>query len=142
MEEPQVSLIKVVRNGLERACKEFTSRISSYGFSRSKKMLWVRSRGNAADCISFFRRGSTYGSPRTASVDLRVSFFIQSKAADQPVYFHGPISDSLRDSRGYAYHLRFNANSWSTYERCIADLVRLVSEHGLPWFDSQSPLDE
>jgi hypothetical protein len=33
------------------------------------------------------------------------------------------------------YHLRFNAATESTFDRCIQDLVRFVDEHGLPWFN-------
>lgn len=32
------------------------------------------------------------------------------------------------------YHLRFNAQTGSTYDRCLDDLVRLVTEQGEPWF--------
>jgi hypothetical protein len=140
MEGLQVPLIKVVRTGLERACKDFTLQLVPLGFSRSKKMLWVRPRGDTIECISFFRRGSTYGSPRTASVDIRVSFFVRSATgADQPQSPEVLMSDSLRNSGGHVYHLRFNASSWSTYDRCINDLSLLVEEHGLPWLAAQSP---
>ena len=140
MEAPQLPLIQVVRKGLERACKDFTLQVAPLGFSRSKKMVWVRPRGDFIECIGFFRQGSTYGSPRTASVNIRVMFFVRSAPSlNLP---HSPevlISDHLRDPGGHAYHLRFNASSWSTYDRCIDDLSRVVKEQGLPWLAALSP---
>src|SRR5476649_2934263 len=122
MDEPQVPLIKIVRDGLERVCKEFTEYLSQHGFVRSKKMLWIRSNGESLECISFFRRGSTYGSAHTASVDIRVAFFTEKVGhPSESGRRNGPWSDKLRDAKGYAYHLRFNASSWSTYDRCLDD---------------------
>jgi hypothetical protein len=48
---------------------------------------------------------------------------------------NGPSSDPtlLRAGR---YHLRFNAQSGSTYERCVDDLARFTIEQGEPWFRS------
>ena len=47
---------------------------------------------------------------------------------------NGPLSDAgLRLGR---YHLRFNAKSGDTYERCIGDLARFVVDLGEPWFDT------
>jgi hypothetical protein len=57
---------------------------------------------------------------------------------------NGPHSDA-QVTRSGRYHLRFNALTGSTYERCVEDLNRLFLEHGLPWFrmysDPQSLLE-
>jgi hypothetical protein len=46
---------------------------------------------------------------------------------------NGPFSDPTRFRAGL-YHLRFNAKTGSTYDRCVEDLGRFVSEQGEPWF--------
>jgi hypothetical protein len=64
---------------------------------------------------------------------------------------NGPWTDVERSRQG-RYHLRFNAQTGSTFERCLDDLVRFVQEHCEPWFarfanmeelltSSNSPLD-
>ncbi|CAN5628273.1 hypothetical protein BH09VER1_BH09VER1_14480 [soil metagenome] len=124
----------VVRQGVERACKEFSERIVPVGFKRTKKMIWTRRHPHTVDFIHFHRSGSTYGKPINYSVDIRVHFGIRVLNDTFPaVALNGPLSDvgRLRDGR---YHLRFNAQTWSTYERCLDDLVRFVEEQGEPWF--------
>lgn len=139
MEDPENPLIKIVRAGLERACGDFTRAIAPLGFTRTKKMVWGRPRGDLFDQIGFFRLGSSYGPPRTASVDIRVSFSIEDPLGSPALRVVGPSTDQLRDHRGYAYHLRFNASSWSTYDRCISDLIRVTNDHAIPWFTQSGP---
>ena len=124
----------VVRAGLEKACREFTVRVEPLGFRRTLKMFWTRRHPLIADFIHFHRSGSSYGAPRTASVDIRVHFGIRVLNDDfVAAALNGPQSDAgtLRSGR---YHLRFNAETWSTYERCVDDLTRFVIEQGEPWF--------
>lgn len=54
------TLTEVVREGLEKACREFTARIEALGFRRTKKSLWTRVHLLTADFIHFHRRGSAY----------------------------------------------------------------------------------
>jgi hypothetical protein len=86
------------------------------------------------DFIHFHRRGSTYGAPRNASVDIRVHFGIRVLNDDfiAPA-LNGPHSDPgiVRVGR---YHMRFNAETGSTFERCVDDLERFAIEQGEPWF--------
>ena len=134
MATPQNPHTKAVRTGLENACREFTARIEPLGFSRTLKMFWTRRQLLTVDFIHFHRNGSTYGAPRTASVDLRVHFGIRLLNSGFPAAaLNGPQSDpaTLRSGR---YHLRFNAASGDTYARCIDDLARFVAEQGEPWF--------
>jgi hypothetical protein len=46
----------------------------------------------------------------------------------------GIISDNARRKTGYAYHHRFNAETWSTYGRCVEELDAYLTEVGEPWF--------
>jgi hypothetical protein len=131
---PDKSFTKIVRTGLERACRDFTVRVEPLGFRRTLKMFWTRRHPLTVDFIHFHRSGSTYGAPRTASVHIRVSFGIRVLNDDFiAAAFNGPHSDPVTLRTG-AYHLRFNAETGSTYDRCVDDLARFVVEHGEPWF--------
>ena len=134
MKSSDTSFTKVVHAGLEKACREFTSRVEPLGFQRTLKMFWTRRHPLTVDFIHFHRNGSTYGASQTASVDIRVHFGIRVLNDDfVAVALNGPYSDpgTLRDGR---YHLRFNAETGSTYDRCIDDLVRFSAERGELWF--------
>lgn len=123
---------------MDRICRDFTSRVASLGFRRTnnRSRVWIRPGSELIASIYFHRLGSTYGSPRNNSVDIRVHFAVRNldgnRASGDQL-----LSDRVRDSRGYAYHLRFNALSGSTYDRCLEDLVRITLEHGLPWFEQR-----
>src|SRR5688500_5506426 len=131
---PDKSFTSIVRAGLERACRDFTARVEPLGFRRTLKMFWTRRHPFTVDFIHFHRRGSTYGAARTASVDIRVHFGIRILNDDFIAAApNGPYSDdgTIRTGR---YHLRFNAETGSTYDRCVDDLARFVVEQGEPWF--------
>jgi len=133
-EGEEQSTTKVVRAGVERACKDFTARVTPLGFHRTKKMFWTRRQLLTVDFIHFHRHGSTYGAPRNFSVDIRVHFGVRVlNDSFVGAALNGPNSDAARLRAGQ-YHLRFNAKSGDTYERCIDDLVRFVLEQGEPWF--------
>ena len=134
MTDADKPLINVVREGLERACKDFTSRVSPLGFSRTKKMFWTRRQDSTVDFVHLHRCGSTYGAPINASVSIRVHFGIRVLNDNfvAPA-LNGPYSDISRTRSGH-YHLRFNALSGDTFSRCVDDLVRFVVEQGEPWF--------
>lgn len=128
------NLTNVVRAGLEKACREFTSRVEPLGFQRTLKSDWTRRHPLTIDFIHFHRSGSSYGAPRTASVDIRIHFGIRILNDDfvAPA-LNGPYSDP-GTMRSRQYHLRFNAETGSTFDRCLDDLVRFVVEQGEPWF--------
>lgn len=98
-------------------------------------MLWVRRHQHTADFISLFREGSSYGRPTNYSVSLNVHFGIRVLndvfAGLSP---NGPRYDYSERLRASHYHFRFNAQTGSTYDRCIEDLVRHVVHEGEPWF--------
>jgi hypothetical protein len=125
---------QVVRRELERACKELTVRLASMGFARTKKMFWTRPQPCTVDFVHLFRSGSSYGAPINYSVDIRVHFGIRVlNDTFVAAALNGPTSDAARCRRG-RFHLRFNAQTGSTFERCVDDLVRFVTEEGEPWF--------
>lgn len=104
------------------------------GFQRTKKMFWTRRQSLTVDFIHFHRSGSSYGAPINFSIDIRVHFGIRVLNDDFPApALNGPSSDASRIRAG-RYHLRFNAQTDSTYNRCLDDLVRFVAEQGEPWF--------
>ena len=141
MSDPHKTLTQVVREGVERACSEFTARVTPLGFQRAKRMFWIRRHPLAVELIHFHRHGSTYGAPRTASVDLRVHFGVRILNDGFPILaLNGPFSDPGRLRSG-RYHLRFNAQTDSTFERCVDDLVRFVAEQGEPWFQRFSGVE-
>jgi hypothetical protein len=125
---------RVVRAEVERACEEFTVRLAHLRFLRTKTMLWTRSHPATVDFIRLVRNGSSYGAPSNYSVTLTVECGIRvlNSTFVAPVP-NGPTSDAARSREG-RYHLRFNAHTGSTFERCLDDLVRFVREHGEPWF--------
>jgi hypothetical protein len=138
---PGPETTNVVREGVERACKEFTSRISTLGFARTKKMFWTRRREYTVDVIHFHRHGSSYGPPTNYKVDFRVHFAIRVLAdSAEFVVLNGPCSDPdrLREGR---FHLSFNASSGHMYDRCVEDLARFVTVVGEPWFSRFANLD-
>jgi len=131
---PTRETTNVVSRELERACKQFTSRLQPIGFVRTRKMFWTRLHPLTVDFVHLFRSGSSSGAPRNYSVDIRVHFGIRvlNDASVAPA-LNGPGSDAERCRNG-RYHLRFNAETGSTFERCVDDLVRFVLEQGEPWF--------
>ena len=120
---------------MERACNDFADRLEPLGFKRknNRGRTWTRSGADGRACIHLHRSGCSYGSPRNNSIDIRVELSIEP--LDPNAAYRGQLtSEQVRDARGYAYHLRFNAFTWSTYDRCIDDFERFIRERGLPWF--------
>jgi hypothetical protein len=126
---------QVVRQGVENAAKDFTARMERLGFARTKKMLWARRHQHTADFISLFRQGSSYGRPINYSVSLDLGFGIRVlNDVIEGLSPNGPRYDFSERLRAAHYHFRFNAQTGSTYDRCIDDLVRYVGQEGEPWF--------
>ena len=136
MSDVAASPSELVKAGIARLCTDFTARIAPFGFARtnSRSREWRAQMPGHIRSIYFHRMGSTYGAPRNRSVDIRVHFSVRPDNGS-PARHDALISDKLRDDRGYAYHLRFNALSGSTYDRCLDDLLRVTRDHGIPWFE-------
>jgi hypothetical protein len=126
----------VVKLGVERAARDLTKRLERLGFRRTKKSLWVRLKSSSADFVHLHRLGSSYGGPINHSVEFRAHCGDRELCDPfEALALNGPDSDS-QEARAHRYHLRFNAKSGSTYERCIEDLEKFVIEIGEPWFSS------
>jgi hypothetical protein len=124
----------ILREGMNRACKEFSEAVLPRGFKYTKSRTWTRQRAHAVEFIYFFRGGSTYGHNWSGSISLRVHWAIRVlNSGFHATHLNGPSSDDGQ-LFGLRFHLRFNAETGSTYERCMADLSRLVDEHIEPWF--------
>lgn len=131
---PAKPMTIIVRRGLESVCRQFSDCAASFGFGRTRKMLWTRPHDHTVDVIHFHRSGSSYGAPISANVEVRVHFAI--RVFNDPfsgLALNGPTSDATRVRSG-RYHLRFNARSGDMLDRCVEDLVRFVQDHGEPWF--------
>ncbi|MBS2027026.1 MAG: hypothetical protein JST54_03895 [Deltaproteobacteria bacterium] len=119
----------VVREGVEKAAREFSERIAPLGFSRTKRLLWVRRHLHTADVIGLSRG---FRPPLNYSVDLSIDFIRVLNDAFEGLALNAPNAPALVSAG--RYHHRFNAKSGSTYERCIDDLSRFVSSECEPWF--------
>jgi hypothetical protein len=138
MNQAQGDTSAVVKAGMDRICADFTDLVTPLGFRRAtaRGRKWTHRGEKFTRTIHFHRSGSSYGAPINHSISIRVEFFVYG-VEENLLPSAALTSDSLRDSRGHAYHLRFNALSWSTYDRCLEDLLRVTQEHGLPWFEKQ-----
>jgi hypothetical protein len=145
-------LTKLVRKRVEEISRAFTKELAPLGFERTRRTFWVRGHEQTADVIHIHRFGISYGAPSNASVGFRLHLAIRVLNAPFPaIALNGPTSDEApREGR---YHLRFNAESLDSFDRCAADLVRYVREIGEPWFsrfrdadalllDGESPLQD
>lgn len=131
------STTQIVRHGFNRICADFTKQMKQHSFSRHRTRFWIRSADGWIDVIHFHRYGISYGAPLNNSLSIRVHFASHPGQLLDPIHLNGPSSSELSDSDGDAFHLTFDALSWSTYDRCLEDLVRVTLEHGFPWFASQ-----
>lgn len=128
---------QTMQDGFNRACTDFTQLTAPLGFSRLKARFWMSQADGFTDIIHFHRSGVSYGAPLNYFIGIRVHFASHPGQLSGPIALNGPCSNKLRDSRGYAYDLRFNALTWSTYDRCLNDLIRVLQDHGLPWHATQ-----
>lgn len=126
---------QIVKEGMKRICADFSQEANLRGFLHPKNRTWVRLNDTCAEVIYFHRRGSTYGAPQTASIDIRVMLSIRVLNAPVTSGAIGIISDQARRSTGYAYHHRFNTETGSTYYRCLEELGLYMDEIAEPWFE-------
>jgi len=126
-------LTKLIGKRDEEACVAFTKEVERLGFERTRKKLWVRLHAHTADVLHIHRDGISYGAPLNASVSLRLHLAIRVLNDSFPsLHLNGPDTDGApREGR---YHLRFNAESLDSFDRCVGDLARYVREIGEPWF--------
>jgi len=134
-EGPKVSRFsQIVTEGMKRVCADFSEVVSQTGFRKTKNRTWVRISDTTAECIYFHRLGSTYGAPGNARIDIRVMLSVRVLNAPIAGGAIGIISDPARRTTGNAYHHRFNAETGSTYDRCLEELGLYMCEVAEPWF--------
>jgi hypothetical protein len=126
-------LTKLVGRRDEEACVAFSREVEPLGFERTRKKVWVRLHEYTADVLHLHRGGISYGAPLNAFVSFRLQLAIRVLNDPSPfLRLNGPDSDGApREGR---YHLRFNAESLDSFDRCVRDLARYVREIGEPWF--------
>ena len=132
---PSKELTRTCREAFDKFCSEFSMHAETLGFTRSKSTLWTRVHPLTVDLFCFFREGTSYGAPISASVGVRVTLAI--RVLNDPfdgLVLNGPCTSDFIGRRPPGYHLSFNARSFSQYERCLTDVLRFVREQGLPWF--------
>lgn len=131
------SCSEIVAEGLKRVTDQLSIMLDHKGFVRVKSArAWQRVNGRMIETVHLQRRGSSYGAPRTASLDLRLTLGIReiNDASDEAERREAIISDHARRPDGHAYHHRFNAATGSTYERCLQELELYLVELAEPWF--------
>lgn len=133
MSEPK-RFLQLVTDGMKRVCADFSQIVGPGGFLNTKSRTWVRIHDYTADCIYFYRLGSSYGASHTARIDIRVMLSIRVLNAPVAGGAIGIISDKARRTTGFCYHHRFNAETGSTYERCVEELGFYMAEVAEPWF--------
>ncbi|MCB5426547.1 hypothetical protein H0274_14890 [Altererythrobacter sp. CC-YST694] len=126
----------VVAEGMKRVCSAFTTIVHPLGFKRGNGRVWVRQHGETEERIYISRSGNSYGAPRTPSIDLQLGL-ASRRGIDDPVHLDHHTTGKLRRPTGYCYHHRFNAQTGSTYDRCLEELALFTSEVAEPWFAEQ-----
>jgi hypothetical protein len=131
------SYSNVVADGMKRVSDDLSEMLECRGFVRAKGgRSWGRVNGRCIDTVHLQRQGSSYGAPRNASVDLRLTLGVGDVNEAAPPAEGGNVnlSDHARRPNGYAYHHRFNAATGSTYDRCVEELDLYLTEVAEPWF--------
>lgn len=135
MSSDTVSKTQIVRAGMERISADFSVGLAGLGFARTRSKFWTRRGEHHLQFIHLHRNGSSYGAPYNASISLRAHLGIAVLDDAREVEFlNGPDTDDVAQFRDDRFHLRFNAASGSTYERCLEDLMRFATTRALPWF--------
>ena len=128
---------EIVAEGMKRVTEQLSIMLKPKGFVRiNSSRGWQRLNGRMVETVHLQRRGGSYGPPRTASVDLRLTLGIREMpcAGDDAEGRETIISDNIRRPDGHTYHHRFNAATGSTYERCLEELELYLLEFAEPWF--------
>ena len=122
---------------MKRVCTAFTKIVQPLGFKRGNGRTWVRQHGEIEEKIYISRSGSSYGAPRTPSIDLQLGLASRRGIEGPHRYLDHYTTGKLRRPTGYGYHHRFNSETGSTYKRCLEELDLFMSEVAEPWFAEQ-----
>jgi hypothetical protein len=127
----------VVTEGMKRVCSAFTRIVQPLAFKRGTGRKWARQLDGFEETIFISRSGATYGAPCSPSISLQLDL-VSSRVSDQErVDLNHHIIQLTRRPTGYCYHHRFNAETGSTYDRCLEELGLFIVEVAEPWFAGQ-----
>ncbi|WP_156442837.1 MULTISPECIES: hypothetical protein [unclassified Sphingomonas] len=129
------SYSNVVAEGMKRVCSAFTGFVQSLGFKRGSGRKWVRQIDGFEEVIFISRSGATYGAPGSPSISLQLDLSSVCLGNGEKAYLDHHTIQLTRRSTGYCYHHRFNAETGSTYERCVEELGLFIKEVAEPWFE-------
>lgn len=136
------SYSKVVAEGMERVCIAFTNIAQPMGFKRGNGRKWARQLDGFDETIFLSRSGATYGAPASPSIWLQLAFSSIRTSDQEPAYLSHHATKIIRRSTGYCYHHRFNAETGSTYDRCLQELDFFLEEVAEPWFKQRRRAQE
>src|SRR5689334_6861778 len=122
------SYSKVVAEGMKRVCSAFTKIVQPSGFKRGNDRKWVRQLNGTEETIFVSRSGGTYGAPYSPSISLQLALSSTRANDGKSAHLSHYTTEKIRRSTGYCYHHRFNAETGSTYDRCLQELGLFVAE--------------
>ncbi|MCW3846422.1 hypothetical protein OF829_04165 [Sphingomonas sp. LB-2] len=131
------SYSKIVAEGMKRACSAFTKIVQPVGFKRGAGRKWVRQIDGLEETIHVSRSGATYGAPYSPSISLQLDLSSTRVSDNKRAYLSRHTTTMIRRPTGYCYHHRFNAETGSTYDRCLQELGLFFEEVAEPWFDER-----
>jgi hypothetical protein len=127
----------VITEGMKRVCSAFTQIVQPLAFKRGTGRKWARQLDGFEETIFISRSGASYGAPHSPSISLQLDL-VSVRVSDQE---HAGLNHHtiqlIRRPTGYCYHHRFNAETGSTYDRCLEELGLFIIEVGEPWFTEQ-----
>lgn len=132
----------LIADGMKRICSDLHQHLAERHFKKKGRRKWVRQRGDCLEQVYLFRLGSTYGASTNYSVDIIIEAWVSNTNAPdkRQRYFYN--NASVRKPDGYCYHHRFNAKTWSTYDRCLDEIVLYIEKELEPWFLDSAASDQ
>lgn len=128
---------KLIAEGMMRVCRAFTHIAQPLAFKKGNGRKWTRRLEGFQETIFISRSGATYGAPHSKSISLQLDL-VSIRLSDQSsAYLSHHDIQLIRRANGYCYHHRFNAETGSTYDRCLEELRLFIVELAEPWFAEQ-----
>ena len=128
---------KIVAEGMKRVCSAFTKIVHPIGFTRGNGRKWEREFNGFRETLWLSRSGATYGAPSSQSISLQIDLVSVRLCDGKRVDLSRDVTQFIRRNTGYCYHHRFNAETNSTFDRCIEDLGLFIVEVAEPWFKQE-----
>lgn len=128
---------KVVSEGMKRVCSAFTTIVQPLTFKRGTGRKWTRHIDGFEESIYASRSGDTYGARHSPSISLNIALVSIRVSDKKRATLDRYAAQLLRRHTGYCYHHRFNAETGSTFDRCLDELALFIAEVAEPWFAEQ-----